>query len=68
MLALLGLGLWLQLSYFFFIGWAIAVGLLVYENSLVKPNDLSRVGVAFFRVNGYMSVLLLIFTILSLAT
>jgi 4-hydroxybenzoate polyprenyltransferase len=65
-LALLGLGFWLGLNFFYFIGWAIAVVLLVYENSLVKPHDLSKVGVAFFRVNSYISVQLLFFTILSL--
>jgi len=64
--ALLGLGIWLHLGYFYYIGWAIAVGLLIYENRLVKPNDLSRVGVAFFRVNSYISTQLLFFTILSL--
>ena len=64
---MLALGLWLELGIFYFIGWAIAVVLLVYENSLVKADDLSKVGVAFFRVNGYISVLLLAFTILSLA-
>jgi 4-hydroxybenzoate polyprenyltransferase len=65
-LALLGLGFWLDLNFFYFTGWAIAVALLVYENSLVKPHDLSKVGVAFFRVNSYISVQLLFFTILSL--
>ena len=65
-LALLGLGLWLGLGFFFFIGWATALALLVYENSLVKPHDLSKVGIAFFRVNSYISLQLLFFTILSL--
>ncbi|MGH9813177.1 MAG: 4-hydroxybenzoate octaprenyltransferase, partial [Candidatus Acidiferrales bacterium] len=32
-----------------------------YEHSLVKPDDLSRVNAAFFTVNGYISVLLLLF-------
>ena len=63
--ALLALGIWMELSFFYYIGWAIAVALLVYENSLVKSNDLSRVGVAFFRVNSYISVQLLVFTILA---
>ncbi|MFQ6028447.1 MAG: UbiA-like polyprenyltransferase, partial [Dehalococcoidia bacterium] len=40
--ALLALGIWLELSFFFYIGWAIAVVLLIYENRLVKPDDLSR--------------------------
>ncbi|HLF04530.1 MAG TPA: UbiA-like polyprenyltransferase [Dehalococcoidia bacterium] len=65
-LALLGLGLWMGLGTLYYVGWTIAVALLVYENSLVKPRDLSRVGIAFFRVNSYISVQLLFFTILSL--
>src|SRR5580700_2024294 len=39
---------------------AIAV-LLIYEHSLVKPNDLSRVNAAFFTMNGYVSMLFFIF-------
>ena len=33
----------------------------VYEHSLVKPNDLSRVNAAFFTMNGYVSVLFFVF-------
>ncbi len=39
---------------------AIAI-LLVYEHSLVKPHDLSRVNAAFFTMNGYVSVLFFLF-------
>jgi 4-hydroxybenzoate polyprenyltransferase len=35
--------------------------LLAYEHSLVKASDLSKVNAAFFTVNGYISVLLLLF-------
>lgn len=35
--------------------------LLVYEHSLVKPSDLSRVNAAFFTMNGYVSVLFFLF-------
>jgi 4-hydroxybenzoate polyprenyltransferase len=38
-------------------GVAAMGALLVYEHSLVKPGDLSRVNAAFFTVNGYASVL-----------
>jgi 4-hydroxybenzoate polyprenyltransferase len=38
-------------------GIAAVAALLVYEHSLVKPDDLSRVNAAFFTVNGYVSVL-----------
>lgn len=42
----------------YWIGVGIATLLLVVEHSLVKPNDLSKVGLAFFTVNGIISVLL----------
>jgi len=42
--------------------WVVAVGLivllLVYEHSLVKPNDLSKVNLAFFTINGCVSLTL----------
>ena len=63
--ALLALGIWLELSFYYYIGWAIAVVMLVYENSLIKPGDLSKVGVAFFRVNSFISVQLFVFTVLA---
>jgi 4-hydroxybenzoate polyprenyltransferase len=47
---------WLSL-----VGLAAVGGLLLYEHSLVKANDLSRVNAAFFTVNGYVSVLFLLF-------
>ena len=37
-------------------GVACVGGLLVYEHSLVKPGDLSRVNVAFFTLNGLVSL------------
>ena len=42
-------------------GIAAIVLLLLYEHSLVKANDLSRVDAAFFAVNGYVSVLFFLF-------
>jgi len=38
-------------------GIALVAILLVWEHSLVKPHDLSRVNAAFFTVNGYVSIL-----------
>ena len=43
------------------IGIGIVAVLLVYEHSLVKADDLSRVNAAFFTVNGYVSVLFFVF-------
>jgi 4-hydroxybenzoate polyprenyltransferase len=41
-------------------GIAIVSGILVWEHRIVKPHDLSRVNVAFFNLNGYVSILLLL--------
>ena len=43
------------------VGIALVAALLVYEHSLVKPHDLSRVNAAFFTVNGYVGVLFFLF-------
>jgi len=42
-------------------GIAVVAALLGYEHSLVKPNDLSKMNAAFFAVNGYISLLFLLF-------
>jgi 4-hydroxybenzoate polyprenyltransferase len=42
-------------------GVAAVTALLLYEHSLVKANDLSRVNAAFFTMNGYVSVLFFVF-------
>jgi 4-hydroxybenzoate polyprenyltransferase len=43
------------------LGVAAIVALLIYEHSLVKATDLSRVNAAFFTMNGYVSVLFFLF-------
>jgi 4-hydroxybenzoate polyprenyltransferase len=35
--------------------------LLIYEHSLVRPNDLSKLNAAFFTMNGVISVLFFVF-------
>jgi len=42
-------------------GIAVVAALLAYEHSLVKPNDLTKMNAAFFAVNGYISLLFLLF-------
>jgi 4-hydroxybenzoate polyprenyltransferase len=62
---MVGLLAWLAWS--FGLAWPAWAGigvvaiLLGYEHSLVKPNDLSKINAAFFTVNGYISLLFLIF-------
>ncbi len=42
-------------------GIVVVAALLAYEHSLVSPTDLSRMNAAFFTVNGYISLLFLLF-------
>ena len=42
----------------YFLGVACAAVLLVVEHALVRPNDLSKVGVAFFTINGIISLVI----------
>jgi 4-hydroxybenzoate polyprenyltransferase len=42
-------------------GIVVVAALLAYEHSLVKPDDLSKMNAAFFTVNGYISLLFLLF-------
>ncbi len=51
----------LHLAALALVGVAAVTALLLYEHSLVKPNDLSRVNAAFFTMNGYVSVLFFLF-------
>ncbi len=56
-------GLVLGLGWLYWAGLVTAGALLLYEHSLVKPHDLSKLGVSFFNVNGYLAVIVFIFTI-----
>src|SRR5271170_3871426 len=62
MIALLAWLAWsFQLPWPAWAGIVVVAGLLAYEHSLVSPNDLSRMNAAFFTVNGYISILFLLF-------
>ena len=60
-LCLLALVYSLHLGALALAGVAAIVILLIYEHSLVRADDLSRVNAAFFTMNGYVSVLFLVF-------
>jgi 4-hydroxybenzoate polyprenyltransferase len=51
----------LNLAWPAWVGIAVVAALLGYEHSLVKPDDLSKMNAAFFTVNGYISILFLLF-------
>ena len=44
-------------------GVIIVAGLLIYEHSLVRPDDLSQINIAFFNMNGIISIGLMLFVI-----
>jgi 4-hydroxybenzoate polyprenyltransferase len=56
-LALAGIGAGAGLVYF--LGVIVAAGLLLYEHSLVKADDFSRLDAAFFTMNGVISIVFL---------
>jgi 4-hydroxybenzoate polyprenyltransferase len=66
MLMLVLLGLVLSLGWPYWVGLVITAGLLYYENSIVKPNDLSRINIAFLNMNSYVAVTLFVGTFLAL--
>ncbi len=52
---------------FVYLGGVVFVGiLLIYEHSLIKPNDLSKINLAFFTVNGFISMLLMVVTLVDI--
>ena len=58
--ALAALGILAALGPIYWIGWLVVVGLLIYEHSLVSTRDLSRLDMAFFNVNGYIALVVLV--------
>jgi len=62
---MIGLLAWLAASFALpwpaWVGIAVVAALLAYEHSLVHATDLRRLNAAFFTVNGYISLLFLLF-------
>ncbi|TAL26240.1 MAG: 4-hydroxybenzoate octaprenyltransferase [Nitrospirae bacterium] len=57
-------GIIFDLGIFYWMGMVIAGILFIYEHSLVKPGDLSKLDMAFFNMNGYISMTVFVFTLL----
>jgi 4-hydroxybenzoate polyprenyltransferase len=62
----LAIGYLAHFGLFYWIGAGIFSGLLIYQHTLVKPDDLSRVNMAFATTNGIASVVFAIFVLLEL--
>lgn len=56
-------GLYGHFGWLYWCGVAVFTGLLIYQHILVKPNDLSKVNMAFFTSNGIASIVFAAFVI-----
>jgi 4-hydroxybenzoate polyprenyltransferase len=61
--ALVIAGLLLDAHALYFAGTGAAAALLTYEQRLISPNDLSKLGAAFFTMNGIIAVVFAVFVI-----
>lgn len=55
-----------KLNLFYWIGMIFVAFLFIREHSLVKPHDLSKLNIAFFNMNGYISLTVFVFVAFSL--
>ncbi len=62
--ALLALASFAGLGTIYLGGVAIVTALLVWEHAILRPSDLSRLNMAFFNLNGYVSVVFLAATVI----
>ncbi len=62
---LLGLIPIFNLGALYLFGVLIASALMLYEHSLIKPADLSKLDMAFFNMNGYISITIFVFTLMN---
>lgn len=56
-------GWWGNFNWLYWVGVMVFAGMLVYQHSIVKPNDLRRVNLAFMTANGIASVVFAVFVI-----
>jgi len=45
------------LGWIYLLGMAVVIAMLIWEHAILRPSDLSRLNVAFFNLNGYVSVI-----------
>jgi len=64
--ALIAAGRAAGLGVIYFLGVAVVGAIFIYEHAIVRPSDLSRLNVAFFNLNGYVSVAYLAATLVQI--
>lgn len=65
---LVAVGLGLPVDVWYWLGVVAVAALLAYEHSLVRPNDLRRLDLAFFTMNGVISLVFFGFVLLDAVT
>ena len=63
---LISIGVIGELGLIYLTGVGIVMTILIYEHVIVKPDDLSRVNLAFFTLNGMVSLILMVLSIMDL--
>jgi 4-hydroxybenzoate polyprenyltransferase len=53
-------------GWWYWVGVAVFMGMLIYQHAIVSPNDLSRVNLAFMTANGIASVVFAVFVVTDL--
>jgi 4-hydroxybenzoate polyprenyltransferase len=61
-------GLHGEFGLFYWLGTAVFAGMLLYQHSIVSPENLKRVNVAFMTANGIASIIFAVFVILDIIT
>ncbi len=64
--ALVMVGISARLLWPYWVGLLLVTGGLAYEHVLVKPNDLTHIDLAFFTMNGYISIVIFLATLSAL--
>jgi 4-hydroxybenzoate polyprenyltransferase len=59
-------GLYGSFGIAYWIGIAVFAGMLIYQHSIIKPNDLRKVNIAFMTANGIASVVFALFVIIDI--
>lgn len=60
------LGVVVSMNWAYWIGIGIVILLLIYEHRLVTPEDFSKLNMAFFNINSYISILLFLGVLIGL--
>ncbi len=63
---LIGVTLLTDLGVIYLVGVGVVIIILIYEHAIVKPNDLSRVNLAFFTLNGVVSLVLMVLSVVDM--